>query len=142
MTNVNDAWPTPENTWLRGIDLKDKEYTLVMDGVIEEKIGEDVKFVLYFKGTKRTLILNKTNALRIADRYGEEMDNWAGKDVIVYGERVRDPKGNLVDGIRVRLPAKQQGAGDPFGGAQQEPQAEELAHRGPPTPSIDDDIPF
>jgi hypothetical protein len=65
----------------------------------------ETKPVLYFVGKKKGLVLNKTNATKLSAAYGDETDEWAGKDVILYPDQATF-QGRVVDCIRVRVPAK------------------------------------
>ena len=60
--------------------------------------------VLFFQGKERGLVLNKTNANNIVIAYGDEMDDWAGKKLILY-EAMVDFQGRSVPAVRVRPPA-------------------------------------
>ena len=59
------------------------------------------KPVLYFKNKDKGLVLNKTNAQPIAADLGEDLSQWIGQRIDIFGTRVTGPSG-LVDGIRVR----------------------------------------
>lgn len=49
---------------------------------------EQDKPCLYFLRVEKPLVLNKTNAERIASMYGDETDAWAGKKVVLTKEMV------------------------------------------------------
>lgn len=49
---------------------------------------EEEKPVLLFKGVEKGLVLNKTNATRIADQHGDETDLWVGKRITLTTESV------------------------------------------------------
>src|SRR5262249_40408052 len=52
---------------------------------LKNKNGEEVKTVLYFKGTKKTLPLNRTNWDSVVDITGEDDSiNWQGHKVEAY----------------------------------------------------------
>lgn len=70
-----------------------------------EQVGEqkELKAVLYLRGEQRGLILNKTNFAMLAKVYGQDTDAWANKPVTLIVEQVAY-KGDVVDGIRVRIP--------------------------------------
>jgi hypothetical protein len=65
----------------------------------------DQKIKLSFSDGDKELVLNKTNASLIADIYGDDTDDWLGKPLAVYKERVTY-QGRLVDGIRVKCDPK------------------------------------
>lgn len=97
--HINDAFPS---TYLKCTDLKGKEVNLIIDGLKMEDVGDDHKPVLSFKGTDKRLVLNKTNAMRIADTYGPVLTKWVGLPITVYPDRV-DFQGKRVDAIRIRV---------------------------------------
>ena len=41
------------------------------------------KIVLVLKGQKKHFILNKTNAFKIASKYGTDTKSWAGKEIVI-----------------------------------------------------------
>jgi hypothetical protein len=56
------------------------------------------KLVLYFNGVEKALVLNKTNAGRMAAAYGKDESRWIGKAVELYTETT-----TYGDGIRIRI---------------------------------------
>lgn len=93
---------------LKASDLKGHEVRATIAGyeVIEfnrDDGGKEKKLALSFAGKEKKLVLNKTNTGRIADAYGNESDDWSGKTIILYEEKV-EFNGALVPAIRVRVP--------------------------------------
>lgn len=97
---VSEAFPSK---YLSAADLNDSNLRLTMKHVELEKIGDDTKPVLYFRGQTKGLALNKTNSKAIAEVYGDEMDDWNGQELILFPV-VTDFQGKPVDAIRVRAP--------------------------------------
>ena len=99
--NVNDFFPSK---WLKHNDLPDQDLTLTISEVGSELVGTDQSrmAVVYFKGAQKGLLLNKTNAERITELYGPEMDNWAGNQITLYVDHEVPYAGKTVSGIRVR----------------------------------------
>ena len=125
--NINDAFP---GQYLKAADLKGRNVRLIMREVVVEDLGSgeqrERKPVLYFEKTDRGFVLNKTNAMYIADMYGPETTAWAGKPIVLYPTKV-EFSGRLVDTIRVEyIPPAQRAA------AMQAP----LTHDEPP-PHVD-----
>jgi hypothetical protein len=91
--------------WLSAADLDEEDLTVTMKRIEQERIGQgsqaDDKWVLYFKGQDKGLVLNKTNAKTIAGLYGDDTDNWMGKPITLFPTQV-DMQGKQVDAIRVR----------------------------------------
>lgn len=84
---VSEAYPG----YLEAGDLDRKEVTVTIAGHRpsgKEDKGKDGraidKPILSFKGTKKELVLNKTNARTVRCLYGNDMANWTGKKVILY----------------------------------------------------------
>lgn len=99
--------------YLCGADLIEHgEVALTIQRVSMEDLqtrdgGKERKPVVKFERAKKMLVLNKTNAMQIAELYGPETDGWAGKRVTLYAARV-SAFGKMVDAVRVR-PEKPKG---------------------------------
>lgn len=73
--------------------------------VTAETIGnEPERLVLRFEDESRRLSLNQTNAVRCADAWGDEADDWLGQAVELSRE-LTEFEGKEMYGIRLRLPA-------------------------------------
>jgi hypothetical protein len=97
---VSEAFPSK---YLSAADLNGNNVRVVMQNVELEKVGDDMKPVLYFRGKTKGLALNKTNSKTIADTYGDEMDDWNGQELILF-PIMTDFQGKQVEAIRVRAP--------------------------------------
>lgn len=130
MPDINSMFPSK---YLKASDLQGKTFTVVIDRVVHEKVVEEEpeKWCLYFSGSDRGMVLNKTNAMMIADGYGGDTDLWIGKSVELFTEKTQF-QGKIVDGLRVR-PASAQAHPNP------DPPLEQ-----PPVPATnaDEDLPF
>ena len=119
---ISAAFPSD---YLRAADLQGKPVKLTMSHVEMKDIGGYHKPALFFKGTDKGMILNKTNSNNIASAYGDDTDDWTGKEIVLF-EAMVDFQGKTVAAIRVRTP-----------------QAKD---RSPPKPTVndmaDDAIPF
>ncbi len=126
--NIEQSFPSP---YVKASDLNGKPSLLTIRTCVREELGQgndkEKKPVLYFKEAQKGLVLNKTNANVIADAYGKMTEDWEGKTVEVYPTRV-EFRGNLVDGIRVRI--------------QQEAKTEKQPDAAPLADDPDDEIPF
>jgi hypothetical protein len=66
---------------------------------LKEKDGSTKrKFVTYFKGVEKPLVLNKTNATKLAAAYGKDRSRWIGVTVELYAEMTSLGK----EGVRLR----------------------------------------
>lgn len=101
-----------------------KDWTLEIEAVKPQLVksrekpkGEKRPFV-YFKGARKPLVCNATNAETISSIAGsEDTDRWVGQRVTLYQTRVRGKAGGQVMGIRIR-PMKATGAPEQMGEGQ------------------------
>ena len=95
--------------YLKAADIGDRQVLVTIDAITIEEIDDDDhairKPVVYFQGKEKGLVLNITNGKAIAALYGEETDDWIGREVILYSRMV-DFKGNEVPGLRVKAPVR------------------------------------
>lgn len=97
---IGAAFPS---TYLKAADLQGRQVTVTISHIKLEEVGGEHKPVMYFAGKERGLVLNKTNAMMIADTYGDETDAWQGQPVTLFEARV-DFQGRTVAAIRVSVP--------------------------------------
>ena len=92
--------------WLKSDDLPDEDLILTIKDVNDEEVGEDreVKFILSFRELEKELILNKTNARTLADRFGKDPSTWIGKRIALYSSEVSFA-GKMTLAIRIRMKA-------------------------------------
>lgn len=96
--NINEMFPS---RYLSSAALEGKEHTVTVESVTMEPMEDDKELpVLRFKGRQAALVLNKTNGTFMASLFGDESDNWAGKEIILRVEKV-NLRGSMVDGIRL-----------------------------------------
>src|SRR6516164_2309386 len=100
--NINDVFPSK---YLKASDLKGRRIEVVMADVKTEKLGDDFKPILSFKGKDKGLVLNKTNANAIIDAYGPESDDWFGQPIILF-EAMVEFQGKRGPAIRVDVPRR------------------------------------
>jgi len=105
---VSEAFPSK---YLKAVDLQKKAINVTITKVETEELGNDLKLVAYFNGAKKGLVLNKTNSQLIASGFGDETNNWAGAEVILYPDKTSF-NGQIVDCIRVRLPVEMADPGE------------------------------
>lgn len=95
---ISQAYPSK---YVSAADLKGESKIVTMTVVETEKIGEDQKPVLYFRGTDKGLVLNKTNASKIAEIYGDDTEDWRDQQVVLF-PTMTDYQGKSVEAVRVR----------------------------------------
>jgi hypothetical protein len=102
MVNISTEYPSK---YLKSADLQGKTAKLKISTVVSEQLGNDQRLIMYFFGKQKGMVLNKTNARTIAFEAGdEETDNWEGLEIEVFSMMVPNPQGQLVPGLRVRVP--------------------------------------
>lgn len=109
--NVNEAFPSK---YLKASDLDGKKIRVMVANVVMEEVGDGAKPVAYFSGKKKGLVLNKTNAMIIASGYGPETSGWEGAEIDLYPGKTQF-NGQMVDCLKVEVPAKQAMADDDIG---------------------------
>jgi hypothetical protein len=97
------------SNWLKKDDLNDpvggEVFTIAK--VTEELVGQDQqpKWALHWKERSvLPMLLNKTNLRLLASMFGDDTDDWRGKEVEVYHDPSISYNGQLVGGLRVRPP--------------------------------------
>jgi len=113
---ISEEFPSK---YLKAADLQDRDVKVTMAQVEKEKMGDDMKLVLYFKGKEKGLVLNKTNSNAIVDSYGDETDDWFGQEIVLFSV-MTDFQGKVGPAIRVRAPnARDRSKADPISTAPQ-----------------------
>ena len=101
MSDIATLFPSK---WLAAADLKDEPKDVQIKQIIpSEEVGSEKqkKPILFFKGVEKGLVLNKTNAKRIAKLYGNDTDEWIGKFITIYPSEC-DFRDETVQCIRVK----------------------------------------
>lgn len=99
---LSEAFPS---NYLKSEDLQDRDVLVVIASAEQEMVGNERKLMLTFQGKKKSMICNKTNAGRIAYMYGDETDDWIGKEIVLTSEFV-EYQGKTVKGLRIKPPPK------------------------------------
>jgi hypothetical protein len=101
-----------QSRFLKAADLE-REKKFRIKSVTEELVGveqKEKKLVVWFTNDERGLVLNKTNNRTIRSEFGDAVDGWVGKIIIIFPTMV-DMRGKLTPALRVRIPPpKQAGA--------------------------------
>jgi hypothetical protein len=128
MVTKTEAFPS---RFFKAAELPTHGLPLKIAKLEREKVGpdQDLKWVLFFNGQDKQLILNGTNWDLIAAALREEdSDNWPGKMIELF--RTQTPFGNrTVDCIRVRR-------------SRMQPQAQSTKASPPINESLHDEIEF
>ncbi len=98
---VGDVYVS-EGKSLKAADLQGKARKLQVESYDTVEFDGAQKIVLSFAGAKKGLVLNVTNANRIAVNLGsDDLDDWIGKGITIY-PTVTEFGGKQVDCIRVK----------------------------------------
>ena len=139
MVSISESFPSK---YVKAADLKGQNVIVVIGQVTFERIGtndKDDKPVLYFQGKSKGMVLNKTNATNIAHLYGDDTDDWAGREIVLFTAMV-DYQGKTVEAIRVR---GVRASDKSKGGLAPKPAAPlPQQHEPPPVDDMNDSIPF
>lgn len=101
---LSDAFPS---NYLAKEDLppagQSKTFT-IRDVLMETMPGEtkEEKPVMYFSDEEKSFVLNITNFNLIAEIYGDDSDNWRGRQITLHIDPNIQYAGKRVGGIRVR----------------------------------------
>jgi hypothetical protein len=147
-----------QSRFFKAADLE-TEMKLKIKSVTEEQIGigadKETKLVVWFTNDDRGLVLNKTNNRKIRGAYGDPVEGWVGRIIVIFPTMV-DVRGKMGPAIRVRIPApKQPAAGNEATAtaatAQPKPRPQRLAKSAHPQKSsatetladdLDDEVQF
>ena len=102
--NVNDM---KDSKYLKAADLKGRDVLVTIDRLEPQKMNDGkMKWVMYFRGKEKGFVLNIVNINNIAHIYGDETDEWGGKQITLFPTMV-DFQGRSVEAIRVKGPKRQ-----------------------------------
>ena len=128
-----------ESRFFRAEDLKN-EIRLKIKNVTEEKMADgEVKLTVWFTNDKRGLVLNRTNNRTIRAAFGDAVDGWYGKVIVLY-PTTAEFRGKMGPAMRVRIPPPKQATGNGQGQAAAKPAPAEPPPPPPATTSVADDL--
>jgi hypothetical protein len=135
-----------QSKYLNANDLT-QEKALRIKKVTVEMVGrgsaQEQKPIVWFTNHDKGLVLNITNNRTLRGTFGDNMETWAGKVIVVYPTQT-DFAGKIVGALRVRIPPPKQAAAA-AGNGQPAKQKAQDALEGvvmPPEskPSLKDDL--
>lgn len=89
--------------FIKSADLDGRDVNLEIKAVRSEDIDGKPKAILAFQGTKKEMVMNRTNAESIKLMFGRETDEWIGKKITIFPDTIPDPfNGGNTTAIRVR----------------------------------------
>ena len=105
-----------QSKFLRAEDLDGGERKFRIKGVSVEDVSGEQKLVVWFTNHKKGLALNKTNNRVLRAAFGNDTAGWKDQFIILFSMMVPF-KGQMVPGLRVRIPPPKQAgkkiAGEP-----------------------------
>ena len=124
--------------YLKGADIAGLEWEVTIDDAFEDKdFNGNPAIGISFREIEQQLTLNKGNYLMVKENMGTSItDEWIGKKLVLYGTRDQNPKGEMVDVVRVRPPERKVKRVVPG-----KSKGKSYDERNPPDP-LDDEIPF
>jgi len=95
-----------ESRFFKAADLEN-EIRLKIKNVTEERIGvgaeQEEKLVVWFTNDKRGLVLNRVNNRTIRGAFGDPVDGWSNKIIVLY-PTTAEFRGKMGPALRVRIP--------------------------------------
>ena len=93
-----------EGKYLKSETLQGRRVTVVIASYQREILGQGSdakeKTVLYFQGKEKGMVINRVNEDRLVDMFGDEMDDWVGREIVLGVERTQF-QGKTVNGLRI-----------------------------------------
>ena len=99
-----------KSKYLRAEDLKQEKKFRIKNVTVEtlgQDDGKEKKLVIWLTNDERGLVLNKTNNRTIRGAFGDALEGWTGKVIIVF-PTMADFRGKLTPALRVRIPPPKQ----------------------------------
>jgi hypothetical protein len=74
---------------------------LKQENVAPDNKPEELKWILYFRGDFKPLVLNGTNTKLIEKALGsDETDDWTGREIVLFNDENVEYMGEVVGGVR------------------------------------------
>ena len=134
-----------QSKYFKAVDLGN-EKKLRIKSVTEEVVGtdnnKDLKLVVWFTSDERGLVLNRVNNRTLRGAFGDAVDGWAGKIIVLF-PTTAEFRGKMAPALRVRIPPPKSGNGAataalaPVADPELEPDSKVSAAE-----EMDDEIPF
>ena len=97
----NDAFPS---RFFKAAVLGNKPRPVIIDRLGNEELNGEDKYILYLRGERKQLVLNKTNWEAIEELHGDSED-WTGREIERYPDKTTY-QGKRVACVRVRAATK------------------------------------
>jgi hypothetical protein len=131
-----------QSRFFKAADLTQEKKLRIKD-VTEEWIGtgadREKKLVVWFTNDKRGLVLNRVNNRTIRGAFGDPIEGWNGKIIILF-PTMAEFRGKMEPAMRVRIPPPMQAAGNGQGQAAAAKAPPEPPPPPPATTTLADDL--
>lgn len=119
-----------DSEYLRAVDLEDADAVFIIASVEAGEVGEEGKKqpIITFEGQEKKFGCNRTNAVTIANLYGNDTRQWKGKALTLFPTTTQF-KGDTVDCIRVRPEIPRGARRSPLRSSKPAPAAKKGARR-------------
>jgi hypothetical protein len=131
-----------QSKYLSAADLTQEKKLRIKSVTVEavrQGSAQEQKPVLWFTSLQKGLVLNKTNNRTLRSAFGDDMEQWAGKVIVLFPTQT-DFGGKIVGALRVRIPPPKQAAagnGQPVGPKE---TLDTFAAPPEPKPPLKDDL--
>lgn len=127
-----DEYYSSGSSSLKAADIDD-ELTAVIESWRAHtfKPGDRPTVFLKLVDVEKEFRVNYTNAKRIKEMFGPEIEDWIGKPITLMPDVTKDPNGRQVDTITVRVRKTARNAPKPS-----------AKPKGETHPAFDDEVPF
>ena len=98
MSKVSEMFPSK---WLAAAEIEGKVFRLIISAYGVETYDDGTKMTVNFQGAQKGMVLNATNRGTLVWLFGDEADNWIGKEIELFTEPVTF-KGKVSAGLKVR----------------------------------------
>jgi hypothetical protein len=98
-----------QSKFLKKEDLEDGDKIVTIKGIeLESMQGNESeqRYVLYFRELPKGMVLNVTTIRVLENAFGDDSDDWMGKQVKMYVDPNVSFQGKVVGGLRLMPPRK------------------------------------
>jgi hypothetical protein len=95
-----------QSKYMKKEDCGDDGILVTIAGLKQENVApdnkpEELKWILYFNGDAKPLVLNGTNTKLIEKALGsDETDDWLGREIVLFNDENVEYMGEVVGGVR------------------------------------------
>ena len=109
---------------------------LKQENVAPDNKPEELKWILYFDGSFKPMVLNGTNTKLIEKALGsDETDDWIGKAIVLFSDENVEYMGEIVGGVRCDVSRTKK-----YHAKLEKAPAARVGQREPPP--FDEEVPF